>query len=87
MRCNSSTVPAAVSSARFYKKSLTNPREDVKIWSESEDLPLIVEVIQQAFGIKGEVYFLIENLHFISFFRNCFTVSELIYCLTSFKLK
>ena len=49
MRCESSTVPAAVSSVRFYNKSLTNPREDVKIRSESEDLPLIVEFIQQSF--------------------------------------
>jgi hypothetical protein len=57
MRCDSSTVPAAVCSASFYNKSLTNPREDVKIWSESEDLPLIVEFIQQAFGIKGGAYF------------------------------
>ena len=67
MRCNSSTVPAAVSSVRFYNKSLTNPREDVKIWSESEDLPLIVEFIQQAFGIKGEVNFLREksSLYFL----------------------
>ena len=49
MRCESSTVPAAVCSVRFYNKSLTNPREDVKIRSESEDLPLIVEFIQQSF--------------------------------------
>ena len=38
--CKSRTVPAAVSSASFYNKSLTKPREDVKIWSKSEDLPM-----------------------------------------------
>jgi hypothetical protein len=51
MRCESSTVPAAVSSARFYKKSLTKNREDVKIWSKSEDLPLAF--YNQNFRVKG----------------------------------